>query len=48
MQHAKSLVDELAAAGRPLSPEDFNLYVFRGEFKDLVTSLVTKVTRSKY
>ena len=45
MQHAKSLVDELAAAGRPLSPEDFNLYVFRGlrgEFKDLVTSLVTK------
>jgi hypothetical protein len=51
MQHAKSLVDELAAAGRPLSLEDFNLYVFRGlrgEFKDLVTSLVTKVTRSKY
>ena len=45
MQHAKSLFDELAAAGRPLSLEDFNLYIFRGlcgEFKDLVTSLVTK------
>jgi hypothetical protein len=45
MQQAKSLFDELAAAGRPMSLEDFNLYVFRGlrgEFKDLVTSLITK------
>jgi len=35
----------LAAAGRPMSLEDFNLYVFRGllgEFKDLVMSLITK------
>jgi len=35
----------LVVAGRPLSLEDFNLYIFRGlrgEFKDLVTSLVTK------
>jgi len=41
MQQAKSLFDELAAAGRPM----FNLYVFRGlrgKFKDLVTSLITK------
>jgi len=30
MQQAKSLFDELAAAGRPMSLEDFNLYVFRG------------------
>jgi hypothetical protein len=45
MQQAKLLFDELAAAGRPISLEDFNLYVFRGlhgEFKDLVTSLITK------
>jgi len=45
MQHAKSLFDELAAVGRPLSLEDFNLYIFcglRGEFKYLVTILVTK------
>jgi hypothetical protein len=45
MQHTKSLFDELAAASRPLSLKDFNLYIFRGlhgEFKDLVTSLVTK------
>jgi hypothetical protein len=35
----------LVAAGRPMSLEDFNLYVFRGlrgEFKNLVTSLITK------
>jgi hypothetical protein len=45
MQHAKSLFDELASAGRPLSLEDFNLYIFcglRGEFKYSVTILVTK------
>jgi hypothetical protein len=51
MQHAKSLFDELAAAGRPLSLEDFNLYIFhslRGEFKDLVTSLVTKAESLSY
>jgi len=45
MQQAKSLFDELAAVGHPMSLEDFNLYVFRGlcgEFKDLVTSLITK------
>jgi hypothetical protein len=45
MQLAKSLFDELAAASRPISFEDFNLYVICGlcgEFKDLVTSLVTK------
>ena len=45
MQQAKLLFDELAAVSRPMSLEDFNLYVFRGlrgEFKDLVTSLITK------
>jgi hypothetical protein len=45
MQKAKALFDELAANGRPVSLEDFNLYVFRGlqgEFKDLVTSLIPK------
>jgi hypothetical protein len=51
MQLAKSLFDELAAASRPLSLEDFNLYIFhglRGDFKDLVTSLVTKVEPLSY
>jgi hypothetical protein len=36
MQKAKALFDELVAAGRPISLEDFNLYMFRGlrgEFK---------------
>ena len=45
MQKAKALFDELAIASRPILLEDFNLYVFRGlrgEFKDLVTSLITK------
>ena len=51
MQHAKSLFDELVAVGRPLSLEDFNLYIFcglHGEFKDLVTSLVTKAKPLSY
>jgi hypothetical protein len=51
MQHAKSLFDELAAADQPKSLEDFNLYVFRGlrgEFKDLVTSLITKAEPLSY
>ena len=45
LHKAKALFDELAAAGRPISLAEFNLYVFRGlrsEFKDLVTSLSTK------
>jgi len=51
MQKAKGLFDELAAAGRPISLTDFNLYVFRGlrsEFRDLVTSLSTKVESLMY
>ena len=51
MQHAKSLFDELAAADQPMSLENFNLYVFRGlrgEFKDLVTSLITKAKPLSY
>jgi hypothetical protein len=51
MQKAKALFDELVAAGRPISLEDFNLYVFRGlrgEFKDLVTSLITMVDHLSY
>ena len=48
MQHAKLLFDELVTAGRPLSLKDFNLYIFRCEFKDLVTSLVTKVEPLSY
>jgi len=44
LHQAKVLFDELAAAGWPLSLEDFNFYIFRGlrgDFKDLVTSLST-------
>jgi len=51
MQQAKLLFDELAAAGRPMSLEDFNLYVFcglRDEFKDLATSLITKAEPLSY
>jgi hypothetical protein len=51
MQQVKSLLNELVAAGRPMSLEDFNLYVFRGlrgEFKDLVTSLITKAEPLSY
>jgi len=45
------LFDELAAAGRPLSMEDFNLYVFcglRGEFRDQVTTLSTRAEPVSY
>ena len=45
------MFNELVAAGRLISMEDFNLYVFRGlrgEFKDLVTSLSTKVDPISY
>jgi hypothetical protein len=51
MQKAKALFDELVIAGWPVSLENFNLYVFcglRGEFKDLVTSLVTRVEPLPY
>jgi hypothetical protein len=51
LQCAKGLFDELVAAGRPISLTDFNLYVFRGlrgEFRDLVTSLSTKVDPLSY
>jgi len=51
MQKAKALFDELAVVGQPVSLEDFNLYVFRGlqgEFKELVTSLVTKAEPLPY
>ena len=51
LQKAKALFDELAAAGRPISMAEFNLYVFRGlhsDFKDLVTSLSTKADPISY
>jgi len=51
LQKVKTLFDELAAAGRPISLTDFNLYVFhglRGEFKDLVTSLVIRTDPLPY
>ena len=39
---AKSIVDELAAAGHPLSPAKFNAIIFRNlrqEFQSVVTNL---------
>jgi len=45
MQKVKTFFNELAVVGRSVSLKDFNLYVFHslyGEFKDLVTNLVTK------
>jgi len=46
MQQTQLLFDKLVVVGQPISLEDFNLYMFCGfhcEFKDLVTSLITKV-----
>jgi len=51
IQKAKALFDELAAASRSVSFENFNLYVFcglLGEFKNLVTSLITKAEPLSY
>jgi len=51
MQKAKALFNELVTGGRSVSLEDFNLNVFRslrGEFKDLVTSIVTKAEPLSY
>jgi hypothetical protein len=51
MQKAKVLFNELVTGGRSVSLEDFNLNVFRslrGEFKDLVTSIVTKAEPLSY
>jgi len=51
LQRAKVLFDELAAANRPLSLEDFNLYVSQGlrsDFKNLVTSLSTRADPLSY
>jgi hypothetical protein len=51
LQKAKTLFDELAATGRPISLTNFNLYVFRGlreEFKDLVISLVKRADPLPY
>ncbi|GAV77188.1 UBN2_3 domain-containing protein, partial [Cephalotus follicularis] len=42
LQLLKSHANVLSAAGRPVSPADFNIYVFKGlksEFKDLVITL---------
>ncbi|XP_073268322.1 uncharacterized protein [Populus alba] len=38
LQKAKALFDELAAAGRPISMAEFNLYVFRGYVRNLDSS----------
>jgi hypothetical protein len=51
LQKVKALFDELAAVGRPISMAEFNWYVFwglRSDFKDLVTSLSTKVDPISY
>ena len=51
LQKSKALFDELDAAGKPIVMAEFNLYVFWGlhnDFKDLVTSLSTKVDLISY
>ncbi|KAG8366990.1 hypothetical protein BUALT_Bualt16G0025900 [Buddleja alternifolia] len=45
LQQAKLLSDELAAAGQPLDPIDFNLYIFKGlryQFRDSATTLTAR------
>jgi hypothetical protein len=51
IQQAKSLFDELVVAGQLISLENFNVYVICnlcGEFKNLVTSLITKIESLSY
>jgi hypothetical protein len=51
LQQANMLFDELAVTGKPLSIEDFNLYIFRGlrgEFQDLVTIFSTRAEPISY
>lgn len=45
LHEAKTLADELNAAGKPLSRAEFNLYIFKelhSNFKDLVTTLASR------
>ncbi|GAV72104.1 UBN2 domain-containing protein/UBN2_3 domain-containing protein [Cephalotus follicularis] len=46
LQRARHIHDELAVAGRPLSPEDFNLYVFKGLREDFKVMIPTLTARS--
>ncbi|GAV88702.1 UBN2 domain-containing protein [Cephalotus follicularis] len=46
LQRARHIHDELAAAGRPLSPEDSNLYVFKGLREDFRVMIPTLTARS--
>ncbi|XP_043687872.1 uncharacterized protein LOC122639102 [Telopea speciosissima] len=51
LQRAKSVADELVAAGHPLRPGAFNLHVYRGlkpEFKSMVSSLLTRTDPIEY
>ncbi|GAV88837.1 UBN2_3 domain-containing protein [Cephalotus follicularis] len=46
LQRTKTLHDELAAAGRPISLEDFNLYIFkalREDFKVMIPTLTARL-----
>ncbi|GAV65460.1 UBN2 domain-containing protein, partial [Cephalotus follicularis] len=45
LQRTKTLHDELAAAGRPISLEDFNLYIFKAlgeDFKVMIPILTAR------
>ncbi|XP_043710282.1 uncharacterized protein LOC122659210 [Telopea speciosissima] len=51
LQHAKSIVVELSAAGHPLRPAAFNLHIYRGlksNFKAMVSSLLTRTDPISY
>ncbi|KAK1387539.1 hypothetical protein POM88_015717 [Heracleum sosnowskyi] len=45
LQRAKTISDSLPAAGRPISADDLNIYVYKGlrsEFKDIITTLSSR------
>ena len=51
LQKAKSLADELIAAGRPLSPAEFNAIIYRNlgyEFHSIITTLNQRPTPATF
>ncbi|GAV65777.1 UBN2 domain-containing protein [Cephalotus follicularis] len=51
LHRARHIHDELAATGWPLSPEDFNLYIFKGlreDFRVMIPTLTTRLDSITY
>ncbi|XP_043699943.1 uncharacterized protein LOC122650607 [Telopea speciosissima] len=51
LQHAKLITDELAAASKPLTPADFNIYVLRSlrsDLHDMVSPILNRLDPPSY